>query len=68
MFFTEIEYNYQRKGDICMKSQKKNYSNILKGIAKRTLSFDANSTTCIMLYQPKVPASLKNYSNLKNDK
>lgn len=51
-----------------MKSQKKNYSNVIKGIARRTLSVDANSTTCMILYQPKAPNELKKFKNLKDDK
>lgn len=51
-----------------MRSQKKIYSNIVKKIAAGSLSVEANSTSCIMLYQPKAPAMLKKFSKVDNDK
>ena len=51
-----------------MRSQKKIYSNIIKKIATGCLSVEANSTSCIMLYQPKAPATLKKFSKIENDK
>jgi len=32
------------------------------------LKGNANSTTCGIIFQPKAPASLKNYSKVNNDK
>lgn len=51
-----------------MKSQKKTYSSIIKTIVEKTVRVDANSTTCIAVYQPKAPASLKKFSKVENDK
>ncbi|WP_294905521.1 cyclic lactone autoinducer peptide [uncultured Eubacterium sp.] len=51
-----------------MRSQEKIYSNIIKKIATGSLSVEANSTSCIMLYQPKAPATLKKFSKVDNDK
>lgn len=51
-----------------MKSQKKNYSSIIKTIVEKTVRVDANSTTCIAVYQPKAPAALKKFSKIENDK
>lgn len=51
-----------------MKSQKKTCSNVIKTIVEKTVRVDANSTTCIAVYQPKAPASLKKFSKIENDK
>ena len=51
-----------------MKSQKKNYSSIIKTIVEKTVRVDANSTTCIAVYQPKAPAALKKFSKVENEK
>lgn len=41
---------------------------ILKAVAKTAVKVDANSTSCIILCQPKAPASLKKFSKIDNDK
>lgn len=51
-----------------MKSQKKFYSNIIKKIATGSLSVEANSTSCMILFQPKTPSALKKFSKVENDK
>lgn len=51
-----------------MKSQNKIYTKIIKSIAEKALIHDANSTTCIAVYQPKTPKSLKKFSKIDNDK
>lgn len=51
-----------------MKSSKKIYSNILKSIVKRALQNNANSTTSMIYYQPKTPATLKRFSKIDDDK
>lgn len=51
-----------------MKSSKKTYSNIMKSIVERALQNNANSTTCMIYYQPKAPATLKKFSKVENDK
>ncbi len=50
-----------------MKSQKKIFTKVMKTIAEKSLTRDANSTTCIAVYQPKAPASLKKFSKIDND-
>lgn len=51
-----------------MKSQKKNSSNLMKSIVERALQSNANSTSCMIYYQPKAPASLKKFSKVEDDK
>ena len=51
-----------------MKFQKKNYSNIVKTIVEKAVRVDANNITCIAVYQPKAPATLKKFSKVENDK
>lgn len=41
---------------------------VLKAVAKSAVKIDANSTSCIILWQPKAPASLKKFSKVDNDK
>lgn len=43
---------------------KKFTQNVLKKAVESTLRRDANSTSCIIIYQPKAPASLKKFSKL----
>ena len=50
-----------------MKTQNKKHSKLLKAIANNSLKIDANSTTCMAVYQPKAPASLKKFSKIDND-
>lgn len=33
--------------------------------AEKALRRDANCTTCVSIYQPKVPAELKRFKNIK---
>ena len=51
-----------------MKTSKKTYSNIMKSIVERAIQNNANSTTCMIYYQPKAPAALKKFSKVENDK
>ena len=51
-----------------MKSLKKSYSSIMKSIVEKALQNDANSTSCIIYYQPKAPTILKKFSKVYNDK
>lgn len=51
-----------------MKSQNKlsaTLTKAVKAVAEKTLTADANSTTCILLHQPKAPESLKKFSKIK---
>lgn len=50
-----------------MKSQKKIFTKVMKIAAEKSLTRDANSTSCMILHQPKAPASLKNFSKIDND-
>lgn len=47
-----------------MKSTNKTLSKAIKAIATNSLKRDANSTTCIAVYQPKVPSALKEFSKI----
>ena len=38
---------------------------LAKASAEIALKRDANNTTCLALYQPKVPANLKNFKGVK---
>lgn len=51
-----------------MKSQKKIVANLIKTAAEKSLTCNANSTTCMAVYQPKAPAALKKLSKVENDK
>ena len=55
-------------GTINMKSERNFCLNILKKVAEKTLSDSANSTSCMIYYQPKAPEALKNFSKIENDK
>lgn len=46
----------------------KSAEKFMKSIVEKQASHAANSTTCIALYQPKVPTSLKKFSKIDNDK
>lgn len=50
-----------------MKSQKKIFTKVIKVMAEKSLVRDANSTTCMAVYQPKAPSSLKKFSKIDND-
>ena len=41
--------------------------NINKSVEKE-IGISANSTTCVVLYQPKAPVALNKFSKVKNDK
>jgi len=43
-------------------------SAIAKKAAEASLKRDANSTTCVTIFQPKAPAALKKFSKIDNDK
>lgn len=50
-----------------MKSQKKIFTKVMKTVVEKSISRDANSTSCIIYHQPKAPASLKKFSKIDND-
>lgn len=41
---------------------------MVKSIVEKVIRVDANSTTCMIVYQPKAPAMLKKFSKVENDK
>lgn len=43
-------------------------SKIMETMVEKFVKADANSTTCIVLHQPKAPAMLKKFSKVENDK
>lgn len=45
--------------------EKKFSEKILKKIIEKTLSADANRTSCSIVYQPKAPAKLENFKKTK---
>ena len=47
---------------------KRNLTKALKSVVDFTLKGNANSTTCINIYQPKAPEGLKKFSKTNNDK
>lgn len=63
-----MRYKSKKKGRNIMKSAKKTAQKAIKSLAKNTLKRDANSTSCIWVYQPKAPADLKKFSKIRNDK
>lgn len=58
----------KEKEDFIMKSQKKIFTTAIKTIAEKSLERNANSTSCIIYYQPEVPSALKKFSKIDNDK
>lgn len=57
-----------KKGAVEMNAKHNVKAKILKAVAKSAVKIDANSTSCIILCQPKAPASLKKFSKIDNDK
>lgn len=41
---------------------------LIKSVVEKSIKLDANSTTCMVVYQPKAPATLKRFSKVENDK
>ena len=41
---------------------------MVKSIVEKVIRVDANSTTCMIVYQPKAPAMLKKFIKVENDK
>lgn len=48
-----------------MKSIKTAYAQTLKKAVERSLTRDANSTSCIIVHQPKAPSALKSFSKIE---
>lgn len=41
---------------------------IIQKIVEKSSAVSANTTTCGLFFQPKVPAALKKFSKVENDK
>lgn len=50
-----------------MKISKKALARIAAISAERMLTHSANSTSCIVIYQPKLPKNFKEYKSAEND-
>ncbi|MBE6835468.1 MAG: cyclic lactone autoinducer peptide [Ruminococcaceae bacterium] len=50
-----------------MKTYNKKKS-VMKKVVNLALKGNANSTTCVMVYQPKAPKELKKFSKMNNGK
>ena len=48
-----------------MENKKKFIAKIARKAAEKALRRDANCTTCLGIYQPKAPAELKRFKNIK---
>lgn len=48
-----------------MENKKKFIANMARKAAEKALRRDANSTTCLGIYQPKIPVELKRFKNVK---
>ncbi len=55
-----------KKGGYKMEKKKTVFAKVIKNIAEKSLKRDANTTTCVSIYQPKAPVELKKFS--KNNK
>lgn len=42
-------------------------AHLIKKAVSRSCKVDANSTTCLSIYQPKVPAALKGFSKVNKE-
>lgn len=51
-----------------MSNLKEKNNSFAKKIIKKSLRFDANSTTCFMIYQPKAPKALNDFKKINDDK
>ncbi len=48
-----------------VESKKKLIAKVARKAAEKALRRDANSTTCLGIYQPKAPTGLKRFKNIK---
>ncbi len=51
-----------------MKTEKNTTKKIIKSVVTKSLMDSANTTSCILFYQPKAPAGFKKLSKIENDK
>lgn len=50
-----------------MRCDKKGVAKLVKNTLNKVLSVEANSNSCVLVYQPKVPKSLEKFKNGKKD-
>lgn len=50
-----------------MKNLKKALAKIVAISAERMLTHSANSTSCVVIYQPKLPKNFKEFKSAEND-
>ena len=50
-----------------MKETKAMFASVAKKMAESSLKRDANSTTCVTVYQPKAPSALRNFSKINKE-
>lgn len=56
-----------KKKGVFIMNKKSVSKNMLKKAVEFSLKGNANSTTCVHIYQPKAPAALKKFSKIDND-
>lgn len=59
--------NIIKKGDTMMKERDltTKTAKMMVSVLNKMLKVDANSTSCIVVYQPKAPKELENFRNAK---
>lgn len=45
----------------------KESAKLVKKVVNHSLRRDANNTSCLFIYQPKAPATLKNFSKINKE-
>lgn len=50
-----------------MKNSKKVLTKVATISAERMLAHNANSTSCVVIYQPKLPKKFKEFKSAEND-
>lgn len=50
-----------------MKKANEIFVKVIKSTVEKTLTADANRTSCAVVYQPKAPAKLKNFKETKHN-
>ena len=49
-------------------TSKRTLANVFKSLVNETLTIDAAGTTCVVLYQPKVPKGIEKFKKRTDDK
>lgn len=61
----ETVWYHVTKKEVIDVEKKRFIAELAKKTAEKALRRDANSTTCLGIYQPKAPAELKRFKNVK---